>query len=47
MESVLVDGLRLDVGRLDPGRYRVELVVTDLIRNVTVNRAQRFVITPR
>ena len=47
VDSVLVDGLRLDLGRLDPGRYRVSLVVTDLVRNASVQRSQRFVITAK
>lgn len=41
---VVVDHLILDVGRLDPGRYRVSLTVTDLIRNQKVTRFQRFTI---
>ena len=43
---VLVDHLSIDLGTLDPGRYRVTLTVTDLVRNMTVNRAQRFRIIP-
>lgn len=43
-QSVLVDGLRVDVGRLEPGRYRVSLTVTDLPSNRTVSRVQRFTI---
>ena len=41
---VLVDGLNLDVGQLEPGRYRVSLAVTDLLRNSTATRVQRFMI---
>ena len=44
---VLVDHVRVEVGRLEPGRYRVTLTATDLVRNVTVNRMQRFVVAPR
>jgi hypothetical protein len=43
-QPVLVDGLHLDVGRLDPGSYRVSLAVTDLLRNTTITRVQRFLI---
>ncbi|MEO7520784.1 MAG: hypothetical protein ABIW79_03100 [Gemmatimonas sp.] len=45
--SVLVDGLRLELGRLEPGRYRVSLVVTDLVSNATRTRVQRLTIAPR
>jgi GWxTD domain-containing protein len=43
---VVVDHLMVDLGRLEPGRYRVSLTVTDAIRNVTASRMQRFTIVP-
>jgi hypothetical protein len=43
---VLVDHVVLDAGRLETGRYRVSLTVTDLVRKQTVNRIQRFMIVP-
>lgn len=42
--SVLVDHLRVDLGRLVPGRYRVSLTVTDLVRGSSVSRIERFAI---
>ena len=43
---VVVDHIMVELGRLDPGRYRVTLTVTDLIGGQSVNRTQLFTIAP-
>lgn len=39
---IAVDHLKLDIGSLDPGNYRVTLTVTDVIRKATVTNTQKF-----